>query len=128
MSRINRIANQLISSLKGSESPEIQVYQVGDEIVARASLGDKVVGLASWERDGKYLQGKDLWVKESMRRQGIATLMYQAVEKKGFTIEPSDQLTPAGQEFWKSRGLLESEARSRHIAPGAHLNDVLFGD
>jgi GNAT superfamily N-acetyltransferase len=126
-SRYTRLARLLLSSSGEKASPEIKVYSVGDEIVARAVLEGEVVGLAAFNRDGKFVVANDLWVRRSFRRQGIASLMYEAVEKKGFTIEPSDQLTPEGQEFWKKRGLPESEARKRHIVPGAHPNDSLFG-
>jgi len=128
MSRINRMAHRLALLLKEGESPEIKVYPKGDEVIVRAAVGDDVVGTAVFERDGKYLKGKDLWVRRSVRKRGIASLMYKAVEEKGFVLEPSDQLTPAGQGFWQSRGMSESETRRRHIEPGAHPNDILLGD
>ncbi len=125
--RTLRLARYMVA-LEDEQPPNIRVYSVEGKLVARATVGDMVVGLVSFNRDGKFVTADDLWVRKSFRRRGIASQMYQAVEQKGYTIEPSDTLTPEGQAFWKKRGLSESDAERRHVVPGAHPLDALFGE
>lgn len=61
--------------------------------------------------DGTYSADTNLYVEPAQRRKGVATAMYDAAERAGMALRPSEQLLPAGAAFWKSRG--PSPAASR---------------
>lgn len=72
--------------------------------------------LYEWHLDG-IVVGKltvmpnnyqEIWVHADYRRRGIATAMYDAVEKeRGIVFQPTKSLTPedrgGGQQFWEAR-------------------------
>ena len=46
----------------------------------------------------------DVWVGPNYRRKGLATFIYNKIEKdQKIKLKPSDTLFPDGQEFWKAR-------------------------
>lgn len=70
-----------------------------------ASVDDRLLGSADFDRDENILVADQLEVDERYRGQGIAKIMYDYVKSLGYTIERSDNLTDAGRAFWrKNRG------------------------
>lgn len=46
----------------------------------------------------------DVWVSPNYRRKGLATFIYNKIEKdQKIKLKPSETLFPDGQEFWKAR-------------------------
>jgi GNAT superfamily N-acetyltransferase len=86
-------------------SVEWVLYDDYGVITAKAYKDGLNVGGAHLESKGKNkpFQADDLYVIEQYRKQGIARTIYDYIEKLGFKIEISNELTPDGQAFWKSR-------------------------
>ena len=66
---------------------------------------NKVVSiLLSLEGDKETKTIWDVWVGPNYRRKGLATFIYNKIEKdQKIKLKPSDTLFPDGQEFWKAR-------------------------
>jgi Acetyltransferase (GNAT) family. len=45
----------------------------------------------------------DIWIAPHLRRRGIATALYDAVESSGIALTPSRELDEDGALFWESR-------------------------
>lgn len=81
------------------------LYEDYGVITAKAYKDGLNVGGAHLESQGKNkpFQADDLYVIKQYQRQGIAKSIYDYIEKLGFKIEISNELTPDGRAFWKSR-------------------------
>jgi oligoribonuclease (3'-5' exoribonuclease)/GNAT superfamily N-acetyltransferase len=78
--------------------------------------------ITSLVKDPKNLKAWDLMVGEAHRRKGLATLMYQEIEKaSGKKILPGDMQTPDGKKFRESLDLNE---RGLFVA-SSQKNDIL---
>lgn len=70
--------------------------------------------------DNNELDPQELFVKEKYRSQGIASMMYDFVKSKGYTIVRSYDQTDAGAGFWdKHRGEDVRIWEDEHIEEGA---------
>jgi len=79
---------------------DISMERDDDEIMVRASTGDKQLGSVLFvDYDGE-LMPQDLEVDERYRGQGIAAAMYDYVKSLGYKIRRSGQQTDAGAGFW----------------------------
>ena len=68
----------------------------------RAWVGNEVVGFAEFYEDWGTVE--NVQVVPEYRRQGIATRLYNAIEKRfGIKLTPSSQIEPDGMAFWKNR-------------------------
>jgi predicted GNAT family acetyltransferase len=73
--------------------------------------GGRQVGFVHFEIIGNNLESFDTWVDSRMRRQGIATVMYNYAKELGNDIAPSSSQTPDGKKFWKSIKQQTTESR-----------------
>jgi len=65
--------------------------------------GGRQIGFVHFEIIDDNLESFDTWVDSRMRRQGIATVMYNWAQELGNDIAPSSAQTAGGKKFWKSR-------------------------
>jgi len=94
------------TNINGIEiSVEWVLYNDYGVISAKAVKDGLAIGGAHLESKGKNTPFKadDLYVIPQYQKQGVATAIYNYIEKLGFKIEISDQLTPDGQAFWNAR-------------------------
>lgn len=71
-------------------------------ILVRLIANDKVLGWAEFYKDWGTVE--KVFVEPKWRRKGVATKLYNAIEKKyNIRLEPSDNLEPSGLQFWKNR-------------------------
>lgn len=60
--------------------------------------------IAGVDFDPKTKTVWDVWVGPSYRRKGLATFIYNKIERdQKIKLKPSETLFPDGQEFWKAR-------------------------
>ena len=60
-----------------------------------------------WD-DDRGASVQEIVVDEPYRRKGIATKIYDAIERKfNYKLRPSDDVKPDGQEFWNDRSNLD---------------------
>lgn len=65
---------------------------------------EEIVGYAKIHESGKAYYGTSLFVDERYRRQGIATQMYDEVERQtGIELSPEFIHSDEGEAFWKNR-------------------------
>jgi len=64
---------------------------------------DRQIGWAHFEVKGDHLESFDSYVSPELRRQGIATLMYNYAQELGNDIRASTHQTRAGKRFWRDR-------------------------
>lgn len=64
--------------------------------------GGREIGFVHFEIIDDKLESFDTWVDPRMRRQGIATVMYNYAKELGNDLAPSTAQTPDGKKFWKS--------------------------
>jgi hypothetical protein len=61
------------------------------------------VGAAVLVLEGLSGHFSDIWIIPHLRRKGVATSLYDAVERMGIVLRPSDELDEDGALFWESR-------------------------
>lgn len=72
-------------------------------VEARVGSG-ALVGTCTFERNADdSWTGSELYVESGWRRRGIATAIYDHVEKAGLKIAPSEHLDEEGALFWDAR-------------------------
>ena len=87
----------LVVSLRQSSRDNRYAFQamLNGDIVAKGEVIVNDDGTASVQ---------DIVVRDEYRRQGIATMIYDHIEKElGVSLEPSDDLTDMGYQFWADR-------------------------
>lgn len=67
-------------------------------------VNGKEIGSALFETsNGKVWSGNEIEVKESNRRKGVMSAMYDFAESEGHPLEPTKTLSKEGKEFWNNR-------------------------
>ncbi len=107
----NRSRKQLLSILKTRINPadkdflskvKIQKVLNKEYISYEAFYNNKYI--AGVDYDPKLKTIWDVWVSPNYRRKGLATFIYNKIEKdQKIKLKPSETLFPDGQEFWKAR-------------------------
>jgi len=70
--------------------------------ISAYDAGGREIGFVHFEIINDKLESFDTWVDSRMRRQGIATVMYNYAKELGNDIAPSSAQTASGKKFWKS--------------------------
>ena len=79
----------------------------------RVVYDGKVIAYGEVEKDSVHddehgASVQEIVVNHTYRRKGIATKIYDAIERKfNYKLHPSDDVKPDGQEFWKSRSNID---------------------
>lgn len=99
----------------------------GGKINVVARFKNQVVGLATYNPETNSCE--HTWVHSQVRRRGVASTMYDYLEKKlGHRLEPDSSLTQDGRAFWTGRGAPSHVLdRKKHTPGGAFPEDNLFG-
>lgn len=107
----NRSRKQLLSVLKTRTNPtdkdflskvKIQKVLNKEYISYEAFYNNKYIAGVDFNPKTKTIW--DVWVGPNYRRKGLATFIYNKIEKdQKIKLKPSDTLFPDGQEFWKAR-------------------------
>ena len=116
-------ANQGQYCLRDGSIVDIKVSKRAKLLEVKAYIGDKIVGFVDFaitEIEGAYRPQDDdydddiisviaehLHVDEAYRRLGIATLMYDHVERTNVTIHRSSDQWVDGRKFWATRSPLK---------------------
>lgn len=74
----------------------------GLSIMLYNSNGEQI-GASHFEVIGDHLESFDTYVRPEMRKQGLASMMYDYAQELGNDVLPSKHQTKAGKKFWKSR-------------------------
>jgi len=83
--------------------------------------GGREIGFVHFEIIDDKLESFDTWVDPRMRRQGIATVMYNYAKELGNELAPSTAQTADGKKFWKS-------IKKQPVAEGSHKLDNVVTD
>ena len=75
----------------------------GGALTAADGDGENVGQVVFGTTDEGALCGQDLYVTPGRRRKGIATALYDAAERLGHRVVPSDELDEDGHLFWADR-------------------------
>ena len=87
------------------------------QVFAIETSSQEVVGDAMGFIDGNQLVGT-VEVRKDMRRKGLATIMYNVIEKEsGKKFRPDDSHTKDAENFWKNR--LKTDHVATAAAPGS---------
>lgn len=107
----NRSRKQLLAVLKTRTNPtdkdflskvKIQKVLNKEYISYEAFYNNKYIAGVDFDPKTKTIW--DVWVGPNYRRKGLATFIYNKIEKdQKIKLKPSDTLFPDGQEFWKNR-------------------------
>jgi predicted GNAT family acetyltransferase len=93
--------------------------------------GGRQIGFVHFEIIGNNLESFDTWVDSRMRRQGIATVMYNYAKELGNDIAPSSAQTASGKKFWKSMKQQTTESREEFnqdiMQPGFEFEQEMAG-
>lgn len=112
-------ANEGIYKLFNGKILKITVGKTSEYLEVKAFIDNEPVGFVDFditEIEGEHDKETDEWnddiviatashvhVNEPFRRLGIATIMYDHVERTGITIKKSGDLWKDGKSFWKAR-------------------------
>lgn len=94
----NPTDKQFLSKVKIQKVPNIdpKIISYG------AFLNNKYIAGVDFDTITKTIF--DVWVGPNYRRKGLATFIYNKIEKdQKIKLKPSETLFPDGQEFWKAR-------------------------
>lgn len=102
---------KLIEAMKELKSLDdnivVNLKQLGrhNRYTFRATLNGDIVATGEVvDNDDGTANVQDIVVKDEYRRQGIATMIYDHIEKElGVSLEPSSDLTDMGYQFWADR-------------------------
>jgi len=74
-------------------------------ITVQASLRgeDALVGLFMYRHGEGWGSFSDVWVDPTKRRRGVATAVYDEIERRGVAVVPSSGLDEDGALFWEAR-------------------------
>jgi len=81
-------------------------------------VGGREIGFVHFEIINNKLESFDTWVDPRMRRQGIATVMYNYAKELGNDLAPSTAQTPDGKKFWKSIKKQQTIDNEQGVAEG----------
>jgi GNAT superfamily N-acetyltransferase len=110
--KVNEITEAINTSIM-KQGWQTQAHRGGLDLKAQANeqglsvlaydAGGREIGWAHFEIIDNDLKSFDTWVDPRMRRQGIATVIYNYAQELGNDIKPSPHQTRAGKRFWKAR-------------------------
>lgn len=100
----NDVAKSSIVQFKSSPNPRNIRHSF------RVVYDGKIIAYGEVEKDSSYDEEdrgasvQEIVVNHNYRRKGIATKIYNAIERKfNYKLHPSDDVKPDGKEFWKYR-------------------------
>lgn len=107
----NRSRKQLLNVLKTRTNPTDKEFL--SKVKIKKVLNKEYISYEAFYNN-KYIAGVDfdpktktvwdVWVGPNYRRKGLATFIYNKIEKdQKIKLKPSETLFPDGQEFWKAR-------------------------
>lgn len=107
----NRSRKQLLSVLKTRVNPtdkeflskiKISKTKIGISIIYKAFLNNNIIATAEYVPNDNSVSS--LWVNTPYRRKGLASFMYNTIEKdQKVSLQPSQDLLPDGRRFWENR-------------------------
>lgn len=91
--------------IKGGATLVLVPKRSGGSLRIEARVGSgALVGHCDFDPNGDgSWSGSDLFVEPGWRRRGVATAIYDHVEKAGLTVVPSDHPDEDGALFWDAR-------------------------
>jgi len=72
-----------------------------DIYTVTAWVDGKEIGSARYNVESSEVE--KVWVDKDFRRQGVAMAMYDHLIDNRFRVAPSNDLSPDGKAFWKTR-------------------------
>lgn len=96
LKKSNPIDKTFLSKIKISKT------KIGISIVYKALLNNHIIATAEYVPNDNSVSS--LWVNTPYRRKGLASFMYNTIEKdQKVSLQPSQDLLPDGRRFWENR-------------------------
>ncbi len=96
LKKSNPIDKTFLSKIKISKT------KIGISIVYKAFLNNHIIATAEYVPNDNSVSS--LWVNIPYRRKGLASFMYNTIEKdQKVSLQPSQDLLPDGRRFWENR-------------------------
>lgn len=73
------------------------------EVAALDSVGPAICEASFYLYRARAGSFEEIWVNPAWRRKGVATSVYDLMERLGIEVSPSSELDEDGQLFWAAR-------------------------